>query len=41
MKKLCELHNFPIRIIDTLGHEEYCHIEHVDEKKTMVVDIEE
>jgi hypothetical protein len=41
MIALCDEYKFPVRIIDPQGYELYCHSEFVDEKKTIVVSIEE
>ena len=41
MIDICEHYAFPVRIIDIDGEEQYCHPEFVDEKKTIVVNIEE
>jgi hypothetical protein len=41
MIELCDEYNFPVKIIDPQGCELYSHSEFVDEKKTIVVSIEE
>lgn len=41
MVKLCTHYNFPVKIINTEGHEEWTHPDFSDHTKTIVVSIEE